>query len=158
MTDDGSTPPFRADQVRVSAGPAEPVAMFVQPGQNRMNDDYTFEMTGMFDRRIFRGSAGDISNPDNAWAVKAVLYDGTDITDNGMEFTPGRTYEGLQVIFTQKKTDLSGMLTDDRSKPIVDATVIVFPADQQKWTYLSRYIRTMRPDTNGKYNAKGLPP
>ena len=158
MTDDGSAPPFRPDQVRISAGPAEPVAMFVQPGQNRMNDDFTFEMTGLFDRRIFRGAAGDLANPDQAWAVKAILYDGNDITDSGMDFTPGRTYEGIQVVLTQKKTDLSGMLTDDRGRPIVDATVIIFPSDQQKWTYLSRYVRTMRPDTNGKYNVKGMPP
>jgi len=158
MTDDGSAPPFRPDQVRVSAGPAEPTTMFVQPGQNRMNDDFTFEMTGLFDRRIFRGAAGDLANPDKAWAVKAILYDGNDITDTGMDFTPGRTYEGIQVVLTQKKTDLSGMLTDDRGRPIVDATVIIFPADQQKWTYLSRYVRTTRPDTNGKYNTKSLPP
>jgi hypothetical protein len=158
MTDDGSAPPFRPDQVRVSAGPAEPMTMFVQPGQNRMNDDFTFEMTGLFDRRIFRGAAGDLNNPDRAWTVKAILYDGNDITDSGMEFTPGRTYEGIQVVLTQKKTDLSGMLTDDRGRPIVDATVIIFPSDQQKWTYISRYVRTTRPDTNGKYNTKGLPP
>lgn len=158
ITDDGSTPTFRPDQVRVSAGPAEPMAMFVQPGQNRMNDDFTFELTGLFDRRIFRAAAGDISNQDQAWAVKQILYDGTDITDSGMDFTPGRTYEGIQIVLTQKKTDLSGMLTDDRGNSIVDATVIIFPADPQKWTYLSRYVRTTRPDTNGKYNTKGLPP
>ena len=160
MIDDNSSsaPPFRPDQVRVTAMPTEPMAMFVQPGQNKMNDDFTFELTGLFDRRAIRASAGDLSSPDSAWTVKALLYDGNDITDHGMEFTPGRTYEGVQVVLTQKKTDLSGLLTDERGKPIVDATVIVFPADQQKWTYLSRYIRTMRPDTNGKYNTKGLPP
>jgi hypothetical protein len=155
LTDDGSAPSFRPDQVNVFAGPAEPVTMFISPGQNRMNDDYTFEMTGLFDRRLFRGSAG---GPDSGWQLKAVLYDGNDITDGGMDFTPGRSYEGLQVIFTRKQTDLSGLLTDDRGNAVVDATVIVFPADQQKWTYQSRYVRTMRPDTTGKYNVKGLPP
>ena len=157
MTDDASAPSFRPDQVRIFAGPIEPTAMFVQPGQNRMNDDFTFEMTGLFDRRRFNATAGEVGG-EQTWLVKAVLYDGNDITDNGMEFTPGRTYEGIQVVFTQKKTDLSGMLTDDRGRPVVDATVVVFPADQQKWTYMSRYIRTMRPDTNGKYNVKGMPP
>ena len=87
-----------------------------------------------------------------------MLYDGTDITDTGMEFAPGRTYEGIQVIFTRKTTDLSGALTDDRGRPIVDATVVVFPADQNKWTYQSRYVRTARPDTNGKYTFRSLPP
>ena len=156
LTDDGSVPTFRADQVSVFAGPAEPTTMFMNPGQNRMNDDYTFEITGLFDRRLFRGSAGP--QQMSGWFLKAVLYDGVDITDTGMEFTPGRTYDGLQIIFTRKTTELSGALTDDRGSPVVDATVIMFPSDQQKWTYNSRYIRTMRPDTNGKYNVKSMPP
>lgn len=154
MTDDSSNAPFRPDQVSLFAGPAEPTTMFVSPGQNRINDDYTFELTGLFDRRIIRGSAG---GPDS-WYIKAVLYDGVDITDTGMEFSPGRVYEGLQVVFTQKRTDLSGLLTDDRGNPVVDATVIIFPADQQKWSYSSRFVRTIRPDTNGKYNVRGMPP
>jgi protocatechuate 3,4-dioxygenase beta subunit len=156
LTDDGTPPTFRADQVSVFAGPAEPTTMFMSPGQNRMNDDYTFEITGLFDRRLFRGSAGPPAA--SGWYLKSVLYEGTDITDTGMEFTPGRTYEGLQVIFTRKTTDLSGTLTDDRGNAVVDATVIMFPADQQKWTYSSRYVRTARPDTNGKYNIKSMPP
>ena len=156
MTDDASAPAFRPDQVSINAGPADPTAFMVMPGQNRINDDFSFELSGLSDRRLIRGSAG--GGPNSGWYLKAVLYDGTDITDTGMEFSPGRTYEGLQVIFTRKTTDLSGALTDDRGRPIVDATVVVFPADQNKWTYSSRYVRTARPDTNGKYNFKSLPP
>jgi len=156
MTDDASAPAFRPDQSMVSAGPAEPGGVMFNPSQPRINDDYTFELTGLSDRRLIRGSAG--GGPNSGWYLKAVLYDGTDITDTGMEFAPGRTYEGLQVIFTRKTTDLSGALNDDRGRAIVDATVVVFPADQNKWTYSSRYVRTARPDTNGKYNFKSLPP
>ena len=87
-----------------------------------------------------------------------MLYDGEDITDSGMEFTPGRSYDGLQLVFTQKTTDLSGLVTDDRGKPVLDATVVVFPANRDRWTFLSRYLRTLRPDTNGRYSVKNLPP
>ena len=62
------------------------------------------------------------------------------------------------MVLTQKTTDLSGLVTDDRGKPVLDATVIVFPANRDRWNYLSRYIRTMRPDTNGRYSVKNLPP
>jgi protocatechuate 3,4-dioxygenase beta subunit len=92
------------------------------------------------------------------WYLKAIVFDGEDVTDSGIEFTPGRAYEGLQVIFSQKTTDLSGLVTDDRNKPVLDATVVIFPANQDKWTYQSRYIRSLRPDTNGKYSIKSLPP
>jgi hypothetical protein len=69
-----------------------------------------------------------------------------------------RAPEGFQVVFTQKTTDLSGAVTDDRNRPVLDATVIVFPANRERWTYLSRYVRTIRPDTNGRFTLKNLPP
>jgi hypothetical protein len=120
----------------------------------KINDDYTFQLDSLFERRLVRGSAG----VNSGWYLKSVLYDGNDITDTGMEFTPGRSYEGLQVVFSQKTTDLSGLVTDDRNRPVVDVSLVIFPADRGKWTYQSRYIRTLRPDTNGKYTIKSLPP
>jgi hypothetical protein len=81
-----------------------------------------------------------------------------DVTDSGIEFTPGRSYEDIQVIFSRKTTDLSGLVTDERGKPVLDTTVVIFPANKEPWTYTSRYMRALRPDTNGRYNAKSLPP
>lgn len=90
--------------------------------------------------------------------MKSILLDGEDVTDSGVEFTPGRSYDGLQVIFSRKTTDLSGALTDDRGKPVLDATVVIFPANKDLWTFSSRYVRSARPDTNGRYSIKSLPP
>ncbi|HEX4912733.1 MAG TPA: hypothetical protein VFV51_02195, partial [Vicinamibacterales bacterium] len=36
--------------------------------------------------------------------------------------------------------------------------VVVFPANRDRWAYLSRYIRTARPDTNGRFSIKNMPP
>ncbi len=154
VIDDGTPPPFRPEQVQLFPQPTEPAAMMFSSGMNRVNDDYSFEFTGLSERRIFRGSIA----PNTTWFLKAVLYDGQDVTDGGIEFSPGRAYDGLQVVFTQKTTDLSGLVTDDRGKPVLDATVIVFPANRDRWTFQSRYIRTMRPDTNGRYSVKNMPP
>jgi hypothetical protein len=154
ITDDGSVPTFRADQVSIFPSPADPTPMMVNPGMNRINEDFTFELTGLSDRRLFRANVGQ----NLGWYLKAVMLDGEDVTDSGVEFTPGRSYDGLQVIFTQKTTDLSGLVTDDRGKPVLDATVVIFPANKERWTYSSRYVRSLRPDTNGKYNIKSLPP
>jgi len=154
MTDDGSVPTFRPDQVSIFPQPAEPGGMMVNPGQNRINDDFTFELTSLSDRRLIRVNLP----PTLGWYLKAVLVDGDDVTDRGIEFTPGRSYDGLQIIVSRKTTDLSGLVTDDRGKPVLDATVVIFPANKDLWTYLSRYLRTARPDTNGRYNFKSLPP
>jgi hypothetical protein len=154
MTDDGSAPTFRADQVSIFPSPAEPGSMMINPGQNRINDDFTFELTSLSDRRLIRANIP----PTLGWYLKAVMLDAEDVTDSGIEFTPGRSYDGLQIIFSRKTTDLSGLLTDDRGRPVLDATVVIFPVNRDLWTYSSRYVRTARPDTNGKYNIKSLPP
>jgi hypothetical protein len=157
MTDDGSPPPFRFDQVQVFASSNDPSNQMMGGGTPRVNEDYTFELTNLFDRRILRGFVGT-GGAGLGWQLKAVMYEGQDITDSGLDFTPGRTYEGLQIIFTQRVTDLSGLVTDDRNRPVLDATVIIFPADREKWGYQTRYIRSARPDTNGRYSVKNLPP
>jgi hypothetical protein len=158
VTDDGTPPPFRADQVQLFPTSVEPNNMMMGSGPPRINDDFTFEMTGLFDRRIIRGSVGAMSGSNLGWSLKAVILNSEDVTDSGIEFAPGRSYDGLQVVFTQKVTDLSGMVTDDRNNPVVDATVIVFPVNRERWVFQSRYLRSVRPDTNGRYTVRNLPP
>lgn len=156
LTDDGLVATFRPDQVQIFAQPAEPMAFMVNTGQNRINDDYTFELTSLSERRLIRANVGQAQS--SGWYLKAVLLDGEDVTDRGVEFTAGRSYDGLQVVFTRKTTDLSGLVTDDRNVPVLDASVVIFPAHKDLWTYSSRYLRTVRPDTSGKYSIKSLPP
>lgn len=155
ITDDGSAPSFRAEQVQIFPATMEPTTIFGGPTNNRINDDYTFELTGLVERRTFRGSAG---GPTSGWYLKSVLFDGAEVIDSGIDFAPGRSYDGIQVVFSQKTTDLSGLVTDERGKPVLDATVVLFPANRDRWTYQSRYVRTARPDTNGRYNFKNMPP
>ena len=40
---------------------------------------------------------------------------------------------------------------------MLDATVVVFPDDENQWVYQSRFIRTARPDTSGRFEIAGLP-
>jgi hypothetical protein len=134
------------------ANPAEPMTMMFGNSPSKVNDDYSFEISGLSDRRVIRVGAGP------GWYLKAVLQGGDDVTDTGVDFVPGRSVEDLQVVVTQKTTELAGLVTDDRNRPVVDATVVIFPANRERWGYLSRYLRTTRPDTEGRYTARSLPP
>jgi protocatechuate 3,4-dioxygenase beta subunit len=154
VTDDGSLPPFRADAVQLIAAPMEPGIMIAGNNLARVNDDYSFEMTGLFDRRAIR--SGPTNTP--GWYLKGVYVDGTDVTDTGIEVQPGREVAGIQVVFTQRTTTLSGLVTDDRGRPVLDASVVVFAANRDRWTYQSRYVRAARPDTEGRYSIPSLPP
>ena len=155
VTDTGEPPSFRPDQIQLFASTAEPMMMAAgNSGPTRVNEDFSFELTSLFDRRLIRASVMGATG----WYLKEVRLNGEDITDDGYEFEAGRALEGVQVVFTQKTTDLSGLVTDAGGKPVLDASVVIFPANRDKWTFQSRYMRTARPDTQGRYNVKSLPP
>jgi hypothetical protein len=154
QTDDGTPPPFRADEVQISTQSPEPAVMMAGGGAPKINSDYTFELPSLLERRIIRGS---ITNQPG-WFLKAVYYDDSDVIDTGIEFSPGRSYDNLRVVFSQKITELSGIVSDSRGRPVVDASVVVFTTNRDRWVSTTRYLRTVRPDTDGRYTIKGLPP
>jgi large repetitive protein len=90
------------------------------------------------------------------WAVKSVLLGGTDVTDRAIEFA-GTERLDAQIILTRDVTELSGQakLRGERS---TDYAVIVFPDDDSKWAYPSRFVRTARADAQGRFSIRGLPP
>lgn len=152
VSDDGSPLTFRPEQLQISANMTEPMMVMGGQPQMKVNPDYSFELSGLFDRRLIR-AFGPVG-----WTLKSVFFDGADVTDGGVEFTPGQSVEGLQVVMTQKLTNLSGLVTDDRNRPVLDATVIMFSANKDDWRYASRYVRTSRPDTEGRYKFEMMPP
>jgi hypothetical protein len=98
-----------------------------------------------------------VTSPPQGWATKAVLLDGQDITDTPTEFASGEAVSGMQIVLTKKITALTGLVTDANGGLVLDATVVVFPADETLWTYQSRFIKAARPDQEGKYRITGLP-
>jgi hypothetical protein len=171
VTDTGQPPSFRPQQVQVIARPSNPdstVGGFGGgpgggpggggffgggPGGNgRLGDDFSFEIGNIVEPRLFR------VNAPQGWALKSVSLNGQDITDVPMEFPGGQNVTGLQVVLTQKQTDVSGTITNARNEPIIDATVVVFPASDALWMYQSRFIKAARPDQQGTFRVAGLPP
>jgi hypothetical protein len=154
VTTDTNTPPsIRPQQVQVAARQAEPDLVMPGPGgMARVNDDWTFEIAGLFDPRLFR------ANLPQGWTLKAVLLGGQDITDTPVVVPPGQTLSGLQMVITERMSEVSGLVTDAKGVPVTDVTVVVFPADESRWTYQSRFIRAARPDQEGRYQIRGLPP
>jgi hypothetical protein len=155
VTEDQQLLPVRPQQVNVFARPVEPeVMMPMGGGPARVNDDWTFELAGLAERRIIGANVAESGD----WLVKAVYHNGIDITDAGLEFTPGQDLDGVQIVFTNRRTEVTGLITDDRGKPSLDATVIAFSQDARRWTSASRYVRTARSTQDGRYTLRGLPP
>ena len=122
------------------------------PESGRVRDDWTFTVSGVFGAARLRATVPD------GWALKSVLQDGRDVTDTPLETRSGEELSGLQVIVTKRVTNISGQLADASNVPLTDGTVIVFAEDSEKWTDDSRWVRAVRPDQQGRYQIKGLPP
>jgi len=155
VSDTGEALNFRPQQIQVAARMADADAQGFGggPGANaRVGDDWTFELSNLTDARLIR------VNTPQEWTLKSVFLEGQEITDRPMEFPPGQTVTGLQVVLTKKISVVSGVVTDDRGNPVLDATVVVFPANERLWMYQSRFIRAARPDQEGSYRLTALPP
>lgn len=154
VSDTGDPLDFRAQQLQVASRVADADA---QPlggggGQARVADDWTFELSNLTEARLIRVTA------PQGWTLKSVSLNSQDITDTPMEFPAGQTVTGLQVMLTKKVSALTGVVADAKGKPVLDATVLIFPSDEKLWTYQSRFIKAARPDQDGTYRVTALPP
>jgi hypothetical protein len=145
-------PQFRAAQVRVSAVAADDAPMpFGGGGSGTVADDYSFDVRGMAGPSYLR------VNAPSGWYLKRILLDGQDVTDVPLAFEPGSQVAGLRVVLTQLAATVSGSVRDDRGAAVLDATVVIFPDDDALWRPQSRFIRSARPDTSGRFEIGGLP-
>jgi hypothetical protein len=121
-------------------------------GPGRVESDGTFKVTGLRGRRLFR-----LMNLPPTWSLKAVMLNGDDIIDTPIEFKGDEDLSGLQMVVSDRVSELNGNVTDDRGEPTRDYTVVVFPDDSAKWTFPSRYVRAGRADQGGMFKIRDLP-
>ena len=150
--DTGAPPAFSAAQVRVSAVAADaaPVA-FGGGGAGTVADDYSFDVRGMSGRRTCACHA------PAGWYLKRILHDGRDVTDAPLGFEPGSQLSGLRVVLTQSAAVGVGQRARRSRRRGARRHVVVFPDDETLWRSQSRFIRTARPDTSGRFEITACP-
>jgi hypothetical protein len=152
VSDTGEALDFSPQTLQVSARAAMPEMQGLGgQGGSRVGDDWSFTLRNVSEPIVIRTSA------PQGWTLKSVSLNGQDITDAAMEFPPGQSVSGVQVVMTKKIASVSGLVTDARGTPALDATVVIFPANEKLWTYQSRFIRAARPDQDGRYRVSALP-
>jgi hypothetical protein len=154
VTDTGEPLPSASQPIQVVARPATPDAPpgVGGGGQGRVSGTGTFELDSITDARVIR------VNAPPGWTLRAVMLNGQDITDAPLDVPPGQRIDGLRVVITQKIGTVTGMVVDQREQPVLDATVVWFPADESLRTFQSRFTRTARPDQQGNFRITALPP
>jgi protocatechuate 3,4-dioxygenase beta subunit len=154
-TSDGATPTFRPDQIRIvgrpETGNAQPRKAAGNPESGRVTDNWTFTVTRLFGPARLRAVLPD------GWMLKAIFQGGRDITDTLVAPKYGETLSDVQVIVTDRVTNVIGRLTDNQGAALIDGTIIVFSSDAEKWAEDSRFVRAARPDQQGQFRISGLP-
>ena len=140
-------------QVRMQPMPADPASsrFFMTGPPPLTNADFTFAMQGLMGPVLVRASAPP------GWYLHSVVHNGEDITDTPLPLGLGVEVRDVRVRFTQTASTLSGTVRDGRGQVVLDATVVVFPSDGTKWGFASRFVRTARPDTEGRFEVRTLP-
>jgi len=94
----------------------------------------------------------EVENVPDGWAVKSLLLDGTDVTDEPIELNGEGT---IRIVLTDRVTLVGGTI-QSRSAAATQS-VIVFPDDETKWTWPTRYVKSARADEQGQFQIRGLP-
>lgn len=153
---DGAAPPTTVApaNVRVMSSATQGMLLIPQAGPSAVAEDWTFDVPG-----IPSGLGGlrlTAGIPLEGWMLKGIFHNGVDVTDAGIQSTGG-DIDGVEMVFTNRITELSGRVTDDRSGRAPDAMVVIFPEDRQQWT-APRFVRAVRTDQTGSFTLRGLPP
>jgi hypothetical protein len=130
---------------------------FAAGGPPTLQDDFTFELKVPPGGRVALRAMVQAAGP-NGWQVKAVRLNGTDVTDSGIEID-ARGADGIEIELTNRRQEVSGVVTDAGSGPVKDYAVIVFAQDRALWAApFSRYFATGRPEDDGRFRVGTLPP
>jgi hypothetical protein len=115
--------------------------------------DGSFTLVGV-SPATFRVSVTGLPQP---WAVKSAAAAGKDVLDALLDVRPATEISDLTITLTDQPSELTGVLQDTSGRPTSEYVVIVFPDNRDRWTWQSRWIRAVRPGTNGRYLATNLP-
>lgn len=108
-----------------------------------------------------RGGAAVTATGQNVsaqWALESARVNGVEALDFPFEVAPNQSVGGVMLTFADRTQQVSGMLQDSSGRPTADYTIIVYPTDSRYWLPQSRRIASARPDTDGRYTIRNLPP
>ena len=114
-------------------------------------NDWTFESTNLLGMGVLRLTA------PSDWFMKAVLLNGEDVTDTPLQLANAFAGKRLDIVLTQRGSEVNGTVLDGRGTLMDDCVVVLFPQDRGQWTPLTRFIATSRPDQHGRFAISGMP-
>lgn len=123
---------------------------FRRPNERVVQDDGSFTVHNVFGSARFQ-----VTLPEG-WMVKSIRHQDRDIMDAPLELRSGEQVSGVEILITNRMTEITGRGVDDKNAPVGEATVLIFPVDSNRWYENSRSVRATRPDLQGRWQLEGL--
>ena len=117
-----------------------------------------FQLRRIIGRATFMTSFRDYNVRDAVWSLKSVSLNGVDITDTPIDIPSAGEIGGIEITLTDTLTRLSGTVTNARRETVNDYVVVILPERLNAGVLPGRFTRTVRPNQNGRYEIRGLPP
>ena len=151
---DGVDPPTLMTRARLNLIPAENSSFSMSTAATQVSASGAFMMEGVVPGRY--RVAATFNTPEVNWILKSAVIKGKDALDVPFDLAAGDVVTDAVFTFTNRTQELSGTLQDASKRPAPDFTVVVFPVDRALWGS-TRRVRTVRPDTTGKFTFTNLP-
>lgn len=149
---EGTTPPpTDLTRIRVTMSPVGP-SPFGGSSSSRVDANGRFTIPSVAPGLYRLGASGA-----GSWSVQSSVLGGQDAMDFPFEVKGNQAIGGAVITFTDRQTELTGVVTDDKNQPATEFTLVVFPADSRYWSGTSRRMQSTRPATDGRYTFRNLP-
>jgi hypothetical protein len=138
---------FEGDSSPPPAAAGGRVPMFASDGQScrygspTIAPDWSFSIDGL--------SGTCRSNRQSSlaerWILKSVILDGQEVLDENVWFQPGRHYENVRVVMTDRRSEVRVRVREANGRPTGEYAAVVFPVQRERWRRPERYIRAAAP-------------
>jgi hypothetical protein len=148
---------FRVNAMSPDPGGPGPTRIYDNT-QGVIDDKGRFQVRGLGGRAVFNVSPTMPGAGGAGWFLKSVTIDGENFTDIPFDLSTARDDTKVEIVMTDKQTTLSGMVKNARGEQVTDYTVVMFPDRLREGAMPARYTRAVRPDQQGRFETRGLPP
>jgi hypothetical protein len=155
---DGQSPPPLMTGIRLAIPAATGSGYFAVPFPPlELEAEGRFTVAGIVPGAYhLRTDAQGIRTSIRGWWLKSILIGGRELLDAGIDLREGRT--DAVVTFSDRASEFSGRVTDAAGNPWMDGFVVIFAVDPGAWFFNSRRVAGARPNSEGRYVVRNLPP
>jgi len=97
-----------------------------------------------------------IRGPAGIWWLQSVVTGGRDLLDAPLNIQ--QSIDDAVATFTDRASEIAGSVRDARGAVAPEVWVVAFPLDRAGWFFNSRRIAAVRPNREGQWTIRNLPP